>query len=30
MLAIPLWFLYEVGIVVGGFIERSAARSQAT
>jgi sec-independent protein translocase protein TatC len=30
MLAIPLWFLYEVGIVVGGFIERSAAQSQTT
>jgi sec-independent protein translocase protein TatC len=30
MLAIPLWFLYEVGIIVGGFIERSAAQSQPT
>jgi sec-independent protein translocase protein TatC len=30
MLAIPLWFLYEVGIVVGGFIERSAAQTQTT
>ena len=30
MLAIPLWFLYEVGIVVGGFIERSAAKPEAT
>jgi len=30
MLAIPLWFLYEVGILVGGFIERSAAQSQPT
>jgi sec-independent protein translocase protein TatC len=30
MLAIPLWFLYEVGILVGGFIERAAAKPQTT
>ena len=30
MLAIPLWFLYEVGILVGGLIERAAARPQTT